>query len=333
MINFIKNKNKLISGFTLVELVVVIGILILVSSIILFNYNDFNSNVSLENLSQDIALTIRQAQTLAIGVKGVGTGTNATFPGYGIHFQLPADKANPNLGGDKSFIYFADIPSGIPSIGNKKYDESLGTTDCSDATVSDINECLNIVGISSTDVINRICINDSVSDVCYPSSGSDAPSLDIVFTRPNPEAEFYFSNNGFTKSSGISAVTIEIMSPGNRKTKEIKVWNTGQISVDSGASSDTVVVVNPITPPSGDTTPPVITLIPGIDSFVKSTTFTPYNDPGATAFDTNDGDLTSRIVSANNVDLMTPGNYFVTYDVEDAAGNHAVQVRRIILVN
>lgn len=48
-----------------------------------------------------------------------------------------------------------------------------------------------------------------------------------------------------------------------------------------------------------------------------------YNDPGATAFDAVDGDVTSEIVSTNNVNINVVGTYTVNYRVGDRAGNIA----------
>ena len=68
-----------------------------------------------------------------------------------------------------------------------------------------------------------------------------------------------------------------------------------------------------------DNTPPVITLV-GADPLVL-TVGTPYVEPGATASDNVDGDISGSIViDATAVDVNTIGSYVVTYDVMDAAG-------------
>ncbi len=87
-----------------------------------------------------------------------------------------------------------------------------------------------------------------------------------------------------------------------------------------------------IEPINVDATPPVITLIGSnpISVEVGET----YSDPGATANDNLDGDLTSSIVvDTSAVNTEVPGNYPVTYDVSDIAGNAAVQLTRTVHVD
>ncbi|USF88974.1 immunoglobulin-like domain-containing protein [Candidatus Endoriftia persephonae] len=76
---------------------------------------------------------------------------------------------------------------------------------------------------------------------------------------------------------------------------------------------------------------PVITLS-GEASVTLEAGPTPYSDPGATANDNIDGDLTASIQTSGSVDATTPGTYTLTYDVTDAAGNAATQVTRTVTV-
>ena len=56
-------------------------------------------------------------------------------------------------------------------------------------------------------------------------------------------------------------------------------------------------------------------------------------DAGATASDTEDGDLTaSNVVGGDVVDTNTVGAYVITYDVTDSDGNAAAQVTRTVNV-
>lgn len=81
-----------------------------------------------------------------------------------------------------------------------------------------------------------------------------------------------------------------------------------------------------------DTTPPVITLTG--DSVIELiVNFDTYTDPGVTATDSRDGDLTSEIiVGGDNVDVNIIGQYVITYDVSDSSGNSATQVTRTVNV-
>jgi len=57
-----------------------------------------------------------------------------------------------------------------------------------------------------------------------------------------------------------------------------------------------------------------------------------YNDAGATATDDTDGDITANIVTVNPVNTAVLGEYTVTYNVSDAAGNPATEVTRTVNV-
>ena len=58
-----------------------------------------------------------------------------------------------------------------------------------------------------------------------------------------------------------------------------------------------------------------------------------YTELGATATDNVDGDLTDKIdTDASNVNTDAEGNYTVTYNVSDAAGNVAVEVNRTVVI-
>ena len=57
-----------------------------------------------------------------------------------------------------------------------------------------------------------------------------------------------------------------------------------------------------------------------------------YSEPGFTATDTRDGDITHRVVVGGSVDSTQVGVYTLTYDVSDAADNAADQVIRTVTV-
>jgi hypothetical protein len=80
-----------------------------------------------------------------------------------------------------------------------------------------------------------------------------------------------------------------------------------------------------------DETPPVITIL-GSNPLIYCNQFPetpPYTDPGATALDDEDGDITSGINVSSNVDVNVPGTYNVTYTVKDKAGNSTTATRQV----
>lgn len=192
-------KKNFKEGFTLVEMLAVLAIFAILSSVILWNHRGFDNTVVLTSLAHDVALSIRQGQVYGISVRGDDTrGGRFNALGYGVHFDL----------GDRTrYILFAD--EGNP--GDKDYSSNIDTT----ITTYTLTNGYRIKGIYYTD-----------------SSGEHSlgltKKLSIVFTRPNPTA--------FFKSDGIIQnwlqVRIEIEPINNPSaSRSVVVSRMGQISV------------------------------------------------------------------------------------------------------
>ena len=76
-----------------------------------------------------------------------------------------------------------------------------------------------------------------------------------------------------------------------------------------------------------DKTPPVITL--NGSSTMSITLGDPFSDPGATASDNVDGNITSQIVTTGSVNRNQAGTYTITYTVSDQAGNTTSRSRTV----
>ena len=212
-----KNINR--KGFTIVELVVVVGIIAVISSIVVTGSQKFDSTILLTNLSYEIALSIREAQSAGLQVKEFKSGTaSATFnSGYGVTFYTNnADNSVNNT----DYILFADlITSG--SAGDNVYN-------------GDSNGGSEFVKKYSTrrgNVIEKFCGVMAVSGVeqCSDSSGG-LSYLNIVFVRPNPDATFK-SNTAVA----YRAAKIYLKSAENTH-RAVRIESTGQISVCSNVS-------------------------------------------------------------------------------------------------
>lgn len=81
---------------------------------------------------------------------------------------------------------------------------------------------------------------------------------------------------------------------------------------------------------AADSVPPVITLLGLPDMFAVLDA--PWLDPGATALDDVDGNITDSIVVSGLVDTSTPGSYTLRYNVSDSSGNAAAEVERTVQV-
>jgi parallel beta-helix repeat protein len=79
-----------------------------------------------------------------------------------------------------------------------------------------------------------------------------------------------------------------------------------------------------------DEIPPVITLLG--DNPLTLECGTPYSEPGYTATDVCEGDLTADVVVTGTVDHTTLGAYVLHYDVSDASGNPAEEKTRTVNV-
>ena len=77
----------------------------------------------------------------------------------------------------------------------------------------------------------------------------------------------------------------------------------------------------------GDTLPPVITLTGGDSITVPAGT--EFSDPGFTAVDNADGDVTAKVTVTGDYDPYRPGTYTFTYSVTDSSGNTAQAVRKV----
>lgn len=97
----------------------------------------------------------------------------------------------------------------------------------------------------------------------------------------------------------------------------------------SDSSGNSAVVVRDVDVRVPDVTAPVITLIGEELREVK--VGAAFIDPGATALDDYDGDLTSEISVINSVNTNVIGSYTVTYSVSDLAGNTST-ITRIVNV-
>lgn len=180
-------------GFTIIELLVSVGILAVISSVVLANHTRFNGSVLLESLAYDIGLSIREAQVFGVSVRQY----NSQFQiGYGVRF---ADS--------QSYSLFADVNQ------NKRFDDE--------------DEIIQNYALQNGFRIQKFCgvMADGQID-CSTDSSAPITHLAVVFLRPDPDAFMSSNELGVSYSQG----RVTVVSPGG-DTREVEIASTGQISI------------------------------------------------------------------------------------------------------
>lgn len=148
----------------------------------------------------------------------------------------------------------------------------------------------------------------------------------------NLEVGDSFADPGATATDNVDGnLTSSIVVTGSVNTNAAGTYTLNYNVSDAAGNAATQVsrTVN-VTQPT-DTTAPVITLNGA--SVIYINVGDSFTDPGATATDNVDGDLTSSIVVTGSVNTNAQGTYTLNYNVSDAAGNAATQVSRTVNVN
>lgn len=189
-------------GFTLVELMVVVGVVTIITTLILTRYSQFNNTILLSNLAYDIALSARQAQVYGLSVRERTTGVQTFNIAYGLYFN----RSNPT-----SYSLFSD------NNDNQYYDEAGDTI-------------IELYNVRRGYEFLEFCVAPaSGAEVCTPY---DIEALSVTFKRPDPDAFIYATPNAADPGANqsYSSARITIGSPQGQE-RSISVTAAGQISV------------------------------------------------------------------------------------------------------
>ncbi|MBX4181430.1 prepilin-type N-terminal cleavage/methylation domain-containing protein [Candidatus Parcubacteria bacterium] len=195
-------------GFTLIEMLVTLGIMVMMLSVVILGQRNYTEVAALTNLADEIGLNLSQAQAYGIAVKERTTGSNDFSSGYGLDFTLTES--------NKIYVSFIDRNA------SRYYD---GDQSCPTGASS---ECLEKISILRGNYIDSFCIIKNVgADEC-----GTVGKAEITFARPDPTARFYFFNTSAVpyNPAGTKGLKINLKSPSGL-TKSVTVYSTGQISI------------------------------------------------------------------------------------------------------
>lgn len=211
------------SGFTLIEIVVVLTILVTISSIVFASQSSFNKTLILANTAYDVALALRGAAMYGLG----GYATSMVPTGYGMHFE----RSTPG-----SFTLFADTypaPSALSACHAASDPSALDAQpgNCSYESGQDTTVTTYALGNNIT--VSDFCAYASGVWSCAYAQGGGLTALDIVFARPDSDP-FMSVNRSYSAVSPITNTCLVISSPlgGGRF---VSVSSTGRITASAAS--------------------------------------------------------------------------------------------------
>ncbi len=222
-------------GFSLIELIITVSIMLIVTSAVLFRQAKFSSDVLITDMAYEVALSIRDA-----AVSGLSSKASSTIPyktGYGVHFEPAPDGGSPN-----SFINFIDV-SEVPILESVSDESNI--FDYYYTTQDDVNQTGGVdvidkvIELTQGQTIKQYCARGDGGWICGPDSSKHV--LNIVYVRPNPDAHITMG----TKAGGpdgvktYSEAKIVVQSGLGDKCRTVSVSVSGQISVDPIDPEDT----------------------------------------------------------------------------------------------
>ncbi len=205
-------------GVTLVELLVVLGIILILSLVVITSHANFNKTILLTSTAYDVALTIRSAQAYGLGTRSEETiASGGSNFGYGVHFDYDSNQ----------FILFADTE--LPSATNCHGQGPVGA-DAPDAIRGNCVYNSGVDTIIRTYQLGNGMKIQSVSIYPSPTTWRNYTNVDVVFSRPNTRA-FFAANKSYRLNTTKARLTLS--SPQGtlsyvciNLTGEIRVANT-----------------------------------------------------------------------------------------------------------
>lgn len=246
-----KTHARFLRGLTSIELIVVLAIFGILSGITIFNYSDFSAGVNLQNVAQEVALRVQQAQTEAISGRypRFADPQQTVYPGwkpsFGVYFSA---------GASKKFAYFFDQNNENSAVPNVDRDglmlgypspsdpNSVIATPPIESCGNQNKECLDVITLETGENIVGIC-NDNIT-----APGSCHDNVAISFKRPFPQASILVEGGVNPAIQPQERVTILILGKNSSGLRGVIVTRLGQIYTRTYTQADVAGMINNLSP-------------------------------------------------------------------------------------
>lgn len=244
--------------------------------------------------------TIQEFDTVAPEITLIGEST--VYVLIGETYIDDGATASDDISGDLTTSITTVNPVNTSEIGI--YTVSYNVVDDTGNNANEVIRTVHVTTGSSPElnIVGSSTINLNVGDI-YRDEGALAADLE----------------------DGDLSSTIEV-----NNTVDTSVQGTYTISynVTDTHGNTAVEVIRTVVVSLGDI--PLLTL--NGENSISITLGETYTDPGVSATDAEDGDLTSLVEIVNPVDNSQTGTYTITYNVTDSHGNSAIEVTRTVIV-
>jgi len=268
------------------------------------------------------------------------------FPEGTYTIQVVAEDLEGHQARQQTTTFIVDHTAPVITlIGANPLQHEVGTTfndpgaTALDTVDGDVTSDITVSGSVDSNTVGSYTLTYSVTDAAgnvgtvmrtVEVVDTVAPVITLVGANPlQHEVGTAFSDPGATALDAVDGdITSDITVSGSVDSSTVGIYTLTYTVADAAGNvaapvTRTVEVV--------DTVAPVITLVGA--TLLQHEVGTTFSDPGATALDAVDGDITSDITVSGSVDSNTVGNYTLIYSVTDAAGNEGTQTRIVIVVD
>lgn len=262
---------------------------------------------------------------------------NETSPGYFTTDACPIGDTTPptiTLSGNNDITVYQDNTWTEP--GYSAIDDSDGDISSNVIISGSVNTAIlgnytlrynvsDAAGNAASEAVRTVHVVEQPIDTTPPTitlfgEVNTVITIDTVFIEPGYSADDNFDGNITSRVIVIGSVDSSVIGE-----------TTLQYEVSDNAGNKTIVIRSVfVVEEPVDTTPPAISL--SGNSSMTLVVGDAYLEPGYSATDDVDGDISAQVMITGSVNTNIAGNYTLRYNVSDAAGNAAPEIIRTVIV-